>query len=112
MRERSCDVGRLYLTLYAPALRVWLSGARPSCSCAHDVPEPFDACGVDRIEQHRVETARRGAAEPREIESCGSGHSRALPRCDACCGAAEIAARAQAHLDEHKRVAVPRDEVE
>src|SRR5512144_2773910 len=77
-----------------------------------NIAEPFDALEVERIEQHGVEAARRRALEPREIEARGRRQPCALRRGDARGSAAEVAAAAQAHLDEHERVPVARDEVE
>jgi hypothetical protein len=53
--------------------------------------------------------AWRRARQAPEVEERGGGDPRALRRRDAGGGTAEVAPRAQPHLDEHKGVAVARD---
>ena len=77
--------------------------------------QPFDARRTSRrVEQHRVEPARRRCA----IGARGNtAPPRRQPRALACAVMLAAAppkslARAQAHFDEHERVAVARDDVD
>ena len=77
-----------------------------------DVALPRDARRIETRRAGRVEAARRLASELAQVGVRGGDQARALGRRDARGRAAEVGARAQAHLDEHQRVAVARDEVD
>ena len=49
-------------------------------SGAHDVPQPLDAPGIERIEQYRVDSAWRRARKTSEVERRRGGDPRALRR--------------------------------
>src|SRR5947207_12444174 len=97
------------------------SGTRYAVGCrdsgdehsgAHDVPQPLDAPGIERVEQHRVDSAWRRVPKTSEVERRRGGDPRALHGCDALGGAAEIAPGAQAHFDEHQHLPIARDDVD
>src|SRR6185312_3909862 len=64
------------------------------------------------FQRHDVEAARRLALQAREEVARGRFEAQALAPIDARRGAAEARARAQAHLDEHERLALARDEID
>ena len=90
-------------------------GWRPPCDVTpvDDVAQPLDARGIERVEQHGVEAARRACARARRDNARPRrSAARAWPRVMLAAAPPKSPRAAQPHLDEHQRVAVARDEID